>query len=86
LVEEYGSGKQDQKTVNGEIINIPHFPKDGGMRVLSVTKAKDGGYLLKIGYYHKAKKINEQQVMRLDSHEIAYLAVKLLGLVLNNGV
>jgi aspartate carbamoyltransferase regulatory subunit len=86
LVEEYSSGKQDQKTGNGEIINISHFPKDGGMRVLSVTKAKNGGYLLRIGYYHKAKKINEQQVMRLDSHEIAYLAVKLLGLVLNNGV
>jgi hypothetical protein len=86
LVEEYGSGKQDQKPGNEDIINIPHFPKDGGMRVLSVSKARDGGYLLKISYYNKAKKINEQQVMRLDDYEVAYLAVKLLGLVLNNGV
>jgi ribosomal protein S16 len=56
------------------------------MRVLSVSKARDGGYLLRISYYNKAKKISEQQAMRLDDHEIAYLAVKLLGLVLRNGV
>jgi hypothetical protein len=85
MVEEI-QGKP-QKNGNGvEIVNIPHFPKDGGMRVLSVSKARDGGYLLRISYYNKAKKISEQQAMRLDDHEIAYLAVKLLGLVLRNGV
>jgi hypothetical protein len=85
MVEEI-QGKPQKNGNGAEIVNIPHFPKDGGMRVLSVSKARDGGYLLRISYYNKAKKISEQQAMRLDDHEIAYLAVKLLGLVLRNGV
>jgi aspartate carbamoyltransferase regulatory subunit len=85
MVEEIQS-KPQRNSNSSEIVNIQHFPKDGGMRVLSLSKASDGGYLLRIGYYNKAKKINDQQVMRLDDHEVAYLAVKLLGLVLNNGV
>jgi hypothetical protein len=85
VVEEV-SGKLQRNSNSSEIVNIQHFPKDGGMRVLSISKARDGGYLLRIGYYNRAKNINEQQTMRLDDHEVAYLAVKLLGLVLNNGV
>jgi len=85
VVEEI-SGKPQKNNNSAEIVNIQHFPKDGGMRVLSLSKARDGGYLLRIGYYNRAKSVSEQQVMRLDDHEIAYLAIKLLGLVLNNGV
>jgi aspartate carbamoyltransferase regulatory subunit len=85
MVEEVKS-KQAQYQ-NDDIINLQHYPKDGGLRVLSIAKSRDGnGYMFRIGYYNKSKNINEQQVMRLDDHEIAYLAVKLLGLVLNNGV
>jgi aspartate carbamoyltransferase regulatory subunit len=85
VVEEV-SGKPQRDSNGAEIMNIQHFPKDGGMRILSISRARDGGYLLRIGYYNRAKKVNEQQVMRLNDHEIAYLAVKLLGLVLGNGV
>jgi aspartate carbamoyltransferase regulatory subunit len=85
VVEEV-SGKPQKNSNGAEIVNIQHFPKDGGMRVLSLSKARDSGYLLRIGYYNRAKNVNEQQVMRLDDREIAYLAVKLLGLVLNDGV
>jgi len=79
------SPKSEKRGSNNDltrIIEIPHYPQGGGVRTLSVDRASDGGYLIRITYANKKENRNEVQVMKLDEMEVAYLALRLLAEVL----
>ncbi|MEM2593240.1 MAG: hypothetical protein QXI60_11715 [Thermofilaceae archaeon] len=69
-------GSENNQTTR--ILEIPHYPTTGGVRTLSVDKAGDGGYVIRIAYANKRENRNEVQAMKLDEMEVAYLALRLL--------
>ena len=85
MVEEIKgrNGRPTERTP--DIINLTHYPKEGGLRVLAVSKAEDGGYMLRLGYYNRDKNVREQQIMRLSEQEMAYVVLRLLGEIVRGG-
>jgi len=64
------------------VAEIRHYPKGGGVRIFSVDKSNDGGYLIRIAYANRREKRNEVQAMKLDDMEMAYLILRLLAEVI----
>jgi hypothetical protein len=85
MVENVSSKSERRGSNNGStarIIEIPHYPQGGGVRTLSVDRADDGGYLIRIAYANKRENRNEVQTMKLSEMEVTYLALRLLAEVM----
>ena len=81
MVENVGpkaERRSSESNSTTRIVEIPHYPQGGGVRTLSVDRASDGGYLIRIAYANKKENRSEVQVMKLDEMEVAYLALRLL--------
>jgi hypothetical protein len=67
--------KQSERNNEEEIVKISHFPQEGGVKELRITRAGDGSYFLRLGTYSKGE--SEKQIIKLDEKEMAYILIKL---------